>query len=189
MNLNNTAHKILDTAEYYTQIRGFNAFSYKDIQEKVGIKTSSIHYYFPTKQDLSLAIIKRYSDNFENLLNDIIKKNESGIQSLKYLGEIYIDSVKDGKFCMCGMLASDLYSLTDLTNITLQKFFKLNLSWIEIMIEKAKKQGEVLDSIDSQKSSNLFFAALEGGMLIARSQKNTCYLEDVIEQAIAQIKQ
>ena len=49
--LNDTAHKILDVAEHFTQSLGFNAFSYKDIQENVGIKTSSIHYYFPTKTD------------------------------------------------------------------------------------------------------------------------------------------
>lgn len=58
--LNDTAHKIFDIAEHYTQTRGFNAFSYKDIQNEVGIKISSIHYYFSTKKNLALSMTERY---------------------------------------------------------------------------------------------------------------------------------
>ncbi len=32
--------------------RGCNGFSYRDLAEHVGVKTSSIHYYFPGKDDL-----------------------------------------------------------------------------------------------------------------------------------------
>ena len=41
--------------------RGFNGFSYRDLAELVGVKTSSIHYYFPTKDDLVLEAVKTYS--------------------------------------------------------------------------------------------------------------------------------
>ena len=56
---NATAGKILDVAEHFMQTRGFNDFSYRDIQNEVGVKTSSIHYYFPTKQDLVIHLIDR----------------------------------------------------------------------------------------------------------------------------------
>ena len=73
------AQKILDVAESFTQTRGFNAFSYKDIQAEVGVKTSSIHYYFPTKQDLAAAMTERYTDRFLQLLNYINEKNSKGV--------------------------------------------------------------------------------------------------------------
>ena len=61
LELNETAHKLLDSAERYTKSQGFNAFSYRDLQNEVGVKTSSIHYHFPTKKDLALSMTARYA--------------------------------------------------------------------------------------------------------------------------------
>ena len=66
--LNETAHKLLDAAEFYTQTCGFNAFSYKDLQKDVGVKTSSIHYYFPTKKDLAITMITRFVERYRQHL-------------------------------------------------------------------------------------------------------------------------
>jgi TetR/AcrR family transcriptional repressor of nem operon len=54
------------------QARGYNALSFREIAKDVGIKSASIHYYFPTKGDLGVALAKRYTDDavgyFESLL-------------------------------------------------------------------------------------------------------------------------
>ena len=118
-NLNDTAHKILDIAEYYTQTYGFNAFSYKDIQNEVGIKTSSIHYYFSTKQDLAYVMTERYIERFSILLNEITQRNQTGHGQLKALANIYINALKQERFCISGMLASDALSLPILFIINL----------------------------------------------------------------------
>ena len=36
-------------------------FSYRDLSELVGVKTSSIHYYFPSKEDLAFEAVNAYS--------------------------------------------------------------------------------------------------------------------------------
>ena len=182
--LNDTAHKNLDVAEHFTQSLGFNAFSYKDIQENVGIKTSSIHYYFPTKHDLVTAMTERYTEKFGAALEEISANEENGIQMLESLGALYINVLKEGKFCMCGMLASDLKSLPEQATDKLRQFFMLNELFIVEAINKAITQGEIRDSVDVKKSASLFLALLEGGMLIARTQEDTGYLEATIKQAI-----
>ncbi|NIP29545.1 MAG: TetR family transcriptional regulator, partial [Candidatus Dadabacteria bacterium] len=48
--------EIVDLSKELFQKRGYKAFSYRDIAKEIGIKTSSIHYYFPTKDDLALVI-------------------------------------------------------------------------------------------------------------------------------------
>ena len=45
--------QILDHAITLMMLRGYNGFSYRDLSELVGVKTSSIHYYFPSKEDLA----------------------------------------------------------------------------------------------------------------------------------------
>ena len=187
--LNETANKLLDAAEHKTQVLGFNAFSYKDLQDEIGVKTSSIHYYFPTKQDLMLAMTERYVERFRNTLTDIASSQKKGVKRLELLGDIYIKTVSQGKFCLCGMLASDLMSLSDRANVKLQEFFALNEAWIAEAIILAKEQGQFRKSLNAKKAASLFLAMLEGGMLIARTQKHTIYLEGAIKQAIEQMKQ
>ena len=61
-NNKNTAELILDAAQVLVQEVGFNGFSYAHIAEKVGIRTASIHYHFPNKEDLGEALITRYTE-------------------------------------------------------------------------------------------------------------------------------
>lgn len=186
--LNETAHKILDVAEYYTQTRGLNAFSYKDIQNEVGVKTSSIHYYFPTKQDLVFTMTQRYVENFHMLLKDIEENNKTGLEQLEELGNLYVDTLRLGKFCMCGMLASDTLSLPDNVNEKLNEFFDLLAKWISAAIELGKEKGDFAVSVNTTVTASHFLATLEGGMLIARAQKRVDYLKAIVEEALNQLK-
>lgn len=185
---NKTANNILDIAEHLTQTRGFNAFSYKDIQEQLGIKTSSIHYYFPNKHNLALAMTERYITNFYNKLNDLKTQQKNAICLLKGLGKIYIKVVKQNKFCLCGMMASDLLTLTSDLKNKLEAFFDFIKCWIIDAIKHAKDQKMIKNSIDETTTACLFLAALEGAMLISRTYQNTEYLELAIDQLIEQIR-
>ncbi len=185
--LNNTANKILDIAERYTQTNGFNAFSYKDIQYEVGVKTSSIHYYFPTKQDLALTMVERYVERFQKTLEDITNQEETGFGRLRRLGDAHLTLVKEGKFCMCGMMASDMLSLPDNVNRQLSDFFDLTRDWIINALELAKKQGQLRGIVQVKPAAMHYLSSLEGGMLIARIKENPDYLQDVIDEALVQL--
>jgi len=63
-----TAEQILDLAETLIQTRGYSAFSYQDIAEALGIRKASIHYHFPSKTDLGVAVIDRYIERFDTAL-------------------------------------------------------------------------------------------------------------------------
>ena len=41
-----TRDKLMDLAEELLQTVGYNAFSFHDLADRIGIKTASIHYYF-----------------------------------------------------------------------------------------------------------------------------------------------
>lgn len=40
--------------------RGFNAFSHRDLATLVGVKSSSVHYHFPSKEALGEALMQGY---------------------------------------------------------------------------------------------------------------------------------
>jgi len=82
--------QILDIAESLTQTKGYNAFSYKDISALVGVKTSSIHYYFPTKADLGKAVVKKHIDSLCDELEQLI--NNKKLSCKKKL-ELFVDGI------------------------------------------------------------------------------------------------
>ncbi len=182
--LNDTAHKILDVAEYYTQTRGFNAFSYKDIQNEVGIKTSSIHYYFPTKQDLAITMATRFNERLKVNLGELSQKYKSAMKRLEAFNIMQIDIVAQNKFCLCGMLASDIHGLPKLSNGKLDQFFDLVESWLVEAIKLGQDQGEINASLNPVNVASTYLATLEGGMLIARAKKNTKYLEKILNETL-----
>jgi len=186
--LNETANKLLDAAEHYTQMQGFNAFSYKDIQNDVGVKTSSIHYYFPTKNDLALCMTERYIERSRKALKTVAKENACGEKRLEILGKVYTDILNENQFCLCGMLASDILTLPEIITSKLDGFFRFNEEWVADAIEQGIDDGKFRSEIDSESCASQFMAMLEGGMLIARVQKNTKHLELLISNTIDSYK-
>ena len=67
----NTA--ILDAAEARMRLGGFNGFSFRDIAADVGIKSSSVHYHFPTKEILAAAVLHRYTGKAIESVNQQLK--------------------------------------------------------------------------------------------------------------------
>ena len=186
--LNATAHKILDVAERNTQMLGFNAFSYKDLQREVGVKTSSIHYYFPTKADLARCLVERYQQRFDQVLADITTTEDSGLSRLRRLGDVHLSLVAEDRFCMCGMMASDALSLPESVTKQLTRFFNATQAWIEDAIDLAKEQGEVKLETKSSSAALLYLTCLEGGMLVARMRKEPAYLKAAIDESICQLQ-
>ena len=54
------ADEILEVGQELIQTVGYDGFSYRDIADRVGIKSASVHYYFPAKTDLAEAVAKQY---------------------------------------------------------------------------------------------------------------------------------
>jgi TetR/AcrR family transcriptional repressor of nem operon len=163
--------QILDVAESFIQSRGYNAFSYKDISAQVGVKTSSIHYYFPTKADLGKAVVKRHIESLCDDLEQLINKNLSCKKKL----EIFIDSIfaktylAERKMCLGGMLASDVLTLPEIIQDEVKKFFAQLEDWIiRLLTEAMHKKEFYIEKKDIKSESLLIFSLIEGALLLAR---------------------
>lgn len=164
--------KLLDVAENLIQTKGYNAFSYKDISNLVGIKTSSIHYHFPTKADLGKAIINRH---INSLCAELEQLNQD--KSLSYQKKLqrFIDYVVSNtylankKMCLGGMLASDVLTLPKMIQKEVQIFFNRLEDWIErLLIESIKKNELKLKKKEIRNEVLLILSLIEGALLLAR---------------------
>ena len=94
-----TATRILDVAEELVQTRGLNAMSYADISARVGITNASLHYHFPAKADLAIALVDRYSERFFAALDEIERRRPDFADRLRAYVDIYGAVLASGRMC------------------------------------------------------------------------------------------
>ncbi len=90
---NGTRELLLKEAEALMRTRGYAAFSYADLSERIGIRKASIHHHFPTKEDLGNALIDSYLVKFEDALADVLAKDRRSATRLSRYAEFFVDSI------------------------------------------------------------------------------------------------
>lgn len=163
-----TAQRILDVAERFVQLRGFNAFSYADVATELGVTKPSVHYHFPGKGALGEALIERYASRFEAALAAIDATSQDVHAKLAAYAELYAGVLREDRMCLCGMLAADYATLPPAMRDAVVRFFDLNEAWLERVLEEGQAQGAVHFDGPARSEAQLIISALEGAMLVAR---------------------
>ena len=60
----NTKERIMEAARLTVQDLGYSGLSFRELAKDVGIKSASIHYYFPSKGELGAALASRYTEHY-----------------------------------------------------------------------------------------------------------------------------
>ncbi|MGI8812454.1 MAG: TetR/AcrR family transcriptional regulator [Pyrinomonadaceae bacterium] len=170
MNIPNpTYHRILDAAQDLIQVRGFNAFSYNDLSRTVGIKTASIHYYFPRKDELGEALTRRYREQFNLVLTEISEQYPDAPSRIeRYMEQFLATLGEDGKICLCGMLAADYETLPENVRTEIRTFFTENEAWLAAVLEQGRAEGVFVFETKARDTARAFLSTLQGAMLTAR---------------------
>src|SRR6478609_6950468 len=84
-----TYDKIIEIAQEAIATRGYSAFSFRELAEDLGIKSASIHYHFPTKAHLGVAVAKNYRERLAQALDDIAERCSAPQEALQQLIAIY----------------------------------------------------------------------------------------------------
>lgn len=187
--MSNTKDRILDTMQALIQTRGYSAVSYQDIADELGIRKASIHYHYATKSDLGVAVIERYEQAFTALLVDA-KSNGFGPWRLL---EVYMKPFLEfgstpDKICLCGALAGEFLALPKEMQESVTLFFEQQQSWLEKLLRSGRKTGEFDFSGSARRQASLIFSALQGALLIKRSNGSAGQLHDVIAEIKVRLK-
>ena len=147
-----TRNKILEVAYNLLSINGLNAFSYKDISNIIGIKTSSIHYHFPTKADLILAVITDSAKKQEEMMSGW--KKEYPIKRLENFMDFYVDLAKMEKMCIIVAIASDIQGLDGQIKTELRKFYDHLTEWLTAVLDEGLQIGQFEHHIQPNRKAN-----------------------------------
>ena len=178
MEINSTRDLILDSAQALAQSRGVNAFSYADIAVELGVKKASIHYHFPSKQDLEIELLERYRSTFMEELRRISSSGSGNVAKLEHYAQMYANTLCNDRICLGGMMASDVGTLPEQLVPSLVNFFEEQVEWLVKVMDAGKKAGELNFSGTAEAQATVFLASLQGGLLMANAMGN----EEVFEQ-------
>ncbi len=90
---------ILDAAERRMQIGGFGGFSFREIAADVGIKSSSVHYHFPTKENLAAAVIRRWAEETSEFIDRELEKDPDPARA--WTNAFRGTALSEGRMCPC----------------------------------------------------------------------------------------
>lgn len=158
--------EILDVAEAMIRNAGFNAFSTRDVAGAVGIKSASVHYHFPTKADMGVAVTERYTNRFLEQLGDPGRfKNGAREVIALYVNSFRETLVRDDKLCLCAVLGAEIGGLPLELGSHTRIFFDRNLAWLR----KALVGSSRMNAAEAKAFAVHILAALEGGMILSKS--------------------
>ncbi|SDV50367.1 TetR/AcrR family transcriptional regulator [Chitinasiproducens palmae] len=173
--------QILEQAASLLMTRGYHGFSYRDIAAEVGVKTSSIHYHFPTKEDLVMAAVEEYSAEVARNLRMIDTTLAADMQLQRYAHHFGLMRGAAGdRICLCGMLASDIESLPESVRVAVQSFFKMNEQWLAAVVERGARDGTLRGSGDAEADARALFGAFQGCVLASRLFRSSARIDDVV---------
>jgi TetR/AcrR family transcriptional repressor of nem operon len=158
--------QLLKAAEGKVRTGGYNNFSFRELAADVGIKSASVHYHFPTKEDLGAELARQYTDTFMNALGDPMELTSAGKNPIEIYTQQFRSSLLiDKKMCLCGLLGAESDSLPNKVRTETKRFFSANIAWLEQAHAAIEPNDHQQAKINAVKTVSL----LEGAMMISKT--------------------
>ena len=176
-----TRQQILELGETLIRSKGYNAFSYKDISGALNIKNAAVHYHFPSKVDLGLAVIQRTMDELEG--QKVAWAGLSPSEKMDQFIRIYQKSRERNLICFMGALGSSFDSLPTAMQQKLNEASEQILSWLKGVLADGKADGSFgfAESVD-EKAHNIVSALLSSLIL------NKVTGKDILQSVVGGIR-
>jgi len=179
-----TKTALLDFAEQAARSRGFDGFSYADLAKSVGIRKASIHYHFPTKAELSEALMDRYHETISAKCAEIIASSDKASDRLLGLIDLYRMALNEGRtLCLCVSFTASHQSLSDAVNAKISAFRSAIVKWLQSVFVLGQEDASILGVTEPKLEAFATLAVLEGAHLAARADEDVA----VFDQAVAVI--
>jgi TetR/AcrR family transcriptional regulator, transcriptional repressor for nem operon len=149
---------IMDAAQRRMQTGGFGGFSFREIADDVGIKSSSVHYHFPTKEDLAAAVVRRWADRTAENIDKAFEKDPDPVRV--WTKTLRGTAVKEPHMCPCTVLGASSHDLPKQVAAEVKRFFQMC------------QQKLIAQGLTPSKASQLL-STLIGAIVVASALRDT----------------
>lgn len=164
--------------------KGYRATSVAEILDRAGAHSGSLYHYFPTKQDLLLAVLDGYLENLEDeVVGPARERTDDPVERIFAILDGYRQALlaTDLTFgCPIGNLALELHEPDPPVRRRLAANFAQWAEAVEACLEEA---GDRLpDDLDREALSRFVLTTMEGGVMQARTHRSIAPFDASVEQ-------
>ena len=163
---------------------GYSSFSFRDLATKTKIKSSTVHYYFPTKAHLVEEIVNEYRSSFIDRLNSKSKKSTTTFKKIAVLIRLYDENLANDLNCLCGVLAAELNLLSPKEKNTVMQF----IIQIEKWLRSELKEYKPTNGLSVSELVHLIMSSLNGAIILDRTftgKRRLSSVRSFVQQAIS----
>ncbi|HKC69399.1 MAG TPA: TetR/AcrR family transcriptional regulator [Bacteroidia bacterium] len=172
--------------------KGYAATSMSDILAATGLAKGGIYGNFKNKDEIALEAFDYSFNKMREALRFIIKQQETSAGKLNAILDFYQDySIKPLITGGCPLLntAIDVDDSLPLIKEHAAKGLREMLATLKQIIEQGIKYGEFSKKLDATGEAELFFATIEGGLMMSKLNDSPAILNRLLENMKQQIKQ
>jgi TetR/AcrR family transcriptional repressor of nem operon len=183
-----TKARILELARPMLQERGYAGFSYRDIADQLGVKKAAIHYHFPAKSDLGVALVDHMRRQFQRWSAAIDARDLSFWDRMHGFFGIYEHYIDDNKKCCpAGMLGAEFHAIPENLKTAAQALMSEVHGWLARTLEQGRTAGACSYPGEADEQAAVIGAAVQGALLVGRISGRQRFT-DVVTQLERQMR-
>lgn len=177
-----TREQIMDRAAELLMSRGYNGFSYRDISSHLGVKNAAVHYHFPVKADLAVALVEEYRQVLRSKTSEFMAYGGSALAQIEGFFEMATRQCQVGR-CICpiGAFSIDYTDLPEEVRNVTSSFVDETLKWLIQVLEVGREQNEFSFNGDARPRAVSILTSLQGARQVVRIS-GIEILNDVVTQ-------
>ena len=166
------------------QTRGYSAFSYQDLSNRLGITKASIHHHFPSKKDLGKAVADKYNVDVRAALAQARRKSDDPWVQLEGYFQFVLGIIKtQDRICAAGSVQSEINVVPEAMGRSMCSLVQYVIGWISEVIKNGRDSGVMDFPGTAGNQAAMIFSAAQGAMQYGRANG-----EKKARQVLQQIK-
>lgn len=169
----NTREHLLATAADLLQRVGYASFSFRDLADAVGIRAASVHYHFPTKADLGVALVDWFRAQDNPDIAALCQAHPNIRDRLLALADHVAEhTCTSGKSCPINLLLSEFSVLPEVLQHKVHAWVDDCINDMAAWLEQGRGAGQLAFPGSAKDQARLVWSVIEHGSQLARTHSD-----------------
>ncbi|MGE2767193.1 TetR/AcrR family transcriptional regulator [Rhodococcus sp. 1.20] len=185
-----TRARIISAAAELVFARGVAGTSIEDVQEHAGVSASQMYHYFTDKDDLVRAVIAHQTDGILAAQRPVLDELDT-FDAFERWRDLLVD-LQEQRHCVggcpIGSIAAELSDSDPHARTDLVAGFERWEAPIRDGLARMRARGDLRPDTDTDALALALLAALQGGLLLTQTRRDTAPLRVALDTVLAHIR-
>lgn len=185
-----TRSRIIDAAAELVFAHGVARTGIDDVQRRAGVSASQMYHYFTDKDDLIRAVIAHQTEAVLAAQRPVLDELDS-FEALDRWRDLLIDLQEQRDCvggCPIGSIAAELADIDPHARADLVESFERWEAPIRAGLARMRARGDLRPDADTDALALALLAALQGGLLLTQTRRDTTALRTGLGAVLAHIR-